>query len=76
MDRRRFDSNTVAYRFLDSYLISQSLEWISSFELGQFFWSVLIEELIDRQVAATDLDLDLASLHPDHDFFRAKFVHS
>ena len=61
---------------LDCYSLSKAFEWISSFQLLKFCGSVLIEELVDRQEAPTNFDLDLVTLYFDHDTLRPEFVNA
>ena len=65
--RRGLNSDLVTNNLLNSDSFTEALEWVIPLEPLKFHWCVLVEELVDREVTATDLDLDLASLDLHHD---------
>ena len=73
LDRRslaswgRLGSVSAVQSLLNSDLLTEPFQGISTFELFELNRRVLVEELVDRKVTASDLDLDLIALHFDHD---------
>ena len=72
----RLNTEAVAYRFLHCDLVCKFLEWISSLKFAKFVWSVLLEELVDREVATSDFNLDFATLDPYHDSLLSKLINA
>ena len=64
--RRCLDSSLVTNNLLNSDSLTEALKWVIPLEPLKFYWGVLIEELVDGEVTAIDLDLDLASLDLNH----------
>jgi len=73
-DWGRFLTSVRCDDLLDGHSLSEAFQRVSSFQLLELNGRVLIQELIDGEVASTDLDLDLVSLHLDHDASRSEFV--
>ena len=63
-------------RLSQRYFLTEPLEWVSTLQLSELVWCVLVQELIDTHVAASDSDLNLVLLDPHVDFLRAKFIHT
>ena len=61
---------------LESNLVAELLERISTLQLLQLYWSVLVEELVDREEATADSDLDFILLNSHSNLLRAELVHS
>ena len=66
--------NPLTERLLDGDLLAESLKWVSSFQLFKLDGRVLVQELVDGEVAAADLDLNLVTFNLDHDTARAELV--
>ena len=65
--RGGLNSLLVANNLLNSDSLTEALERVVPLESLEFHGCVLIEEFVDGEVTATDLDLDLASLDLNHD---------
>ena len=65
--RRGLNTDLVTNDLLNSDSLAEAFEWVIPLEPLELHWCVLIEELVDGEVTATDLDLDLASLDLHHD---------
>ena len=61
---------------MNSNLFSKSLQWVLALDLLQFIWRVLVDELVDGEVATTDSDLDARLVDLDGNLTRAKLVHA
>ena len=62
--------------FLHSNSFVESLQRISTLELLKLCRCVLIQELIDRQISTSNLDLDLVALYGNFNLLWAKFVYT
>ena len=60
--RRRLNASTITNDFLHCNSLAKSLERIFTLKLGKLIRRVLVEELINGEVASTDLDGDLITL--------------
>jgi len=65
---------------LDSLLngnpVGHPAEWVLSLELLELSWSVLVQELVEREEAATHADLDVVLFDLDHNPLGAELVNS
>ena len=63
-------------RLLDGNLLIEALHSIFAIEFLKLYRSVLIKELINREIATTDFDMNLVSFTLYRYTSLAKFVHS
>ena len=63
-------------RFLEDYLLTESFKRVPPLNFFEFYWSELVQEFIDGEVAASYPDLNLALFHPNIDSLRAELVHA
>ena len=62
-DRAAFTKLFAKNSLLDGHFLRELLHRVVSLEFFHFWWSVLVEELVDRKVAATNTDVDLVFVH-------------
>lgn len=67
---------SVAKDFLYGNPLAEALQRVIALKTFELSWRVLVQELVNGEVATTDLDNDLASLDLDEHALRAKFVHA
>ena len=75
-DWRWFSSFVWGNDLLDSHSLSEAPERISSLQLLKFCGSVLVQEFVDWQIAATNLDLNFVAFNFYHDSLGSEFVHT
>ena len=70
----------VCFSALDSFLkgdaVGHAAHWVLSLKLLQLSWRVLVKELIQRQEATSDTDLDLILDALNHDALGTELVDS
>ena len=71
---RGLNARLIADDFLDGNTLAHPLKWILALQLLQLSWRVLIQELVDAEVASTNLDQDLAALDLDAHSLLTKLV--
>jgi len=71
---RRHPARVAGESLLDSDSVSEALEGVSSLQSLELGGSILIDELVDGQVATSDLDLDFVLLDTDSDALLAELV--
>ena len=73
-NRRRFVPLMANEHFLHCDLFAEALEWISPFEFVQLSRRVLVQELINREIASTYANLDLSAFYLDCNSAGAKLI--
>ena len=71
---RGLNARLIADDFLDGNTLAHPLKWILALQLLELSWRVLIQELVDAEVASTNLDQDLAALDLDAHSLLTKLV--
>ena len=59
---------------MDGHFLTKSHQRVCSLQPLELYRRVLVQELVDREEASTNLDFDLSSRHFDEDFASAKLV--
>jgi len=70
------DNSTGGSSLLHRHLLVETFEGIVTLKLLKLNGSVLIKELINRQVTSTDTDVDLVSVNSDGDSLGAELVNT
>jgi len=73
---RCFANRSVDKCLLDGYSLVESSHWVLSFELLELNWSVLVKELVDREVPSTNSDVDSIHVDSDWDFLGTELVNT
>ena len=61
-------------RFLNRDFLTEPLKWVPTLQLFKFNRSVLIQELVNAEVATSHSDLNLVLFNPNVDFLASELV--
>ena len=75
-DRRLLSDASIHDRLLDGNFLTEPLQRVVPLELLQLNRSVLIQELINREVASSNSDLDALLLDFNGDSLGSKLIHA